>query len=338
MNCFDKNRIGAVAINFLSRLTVEKGYSPKTVTSYAADLCYLAQFFQNIQTDPNTAELAEPLLGSSTSQEPNWEKVTEYTIRQAVVKMMHSGLSRASIARRLSAWRTFYNYLIVSQNSLTKNPVSLVRSPKLPHRLPKALSPDLMHQLVEKPLEQTFEEVRDHTMLELLYGTGLRVSELVGLDVQFFRSPNSSSWFSRDNSEIVVLGKGGKTRSVPVIGFTAKAINDWISIRADWCQAHSASSERGLFISRLGRRISVRSVQERLKQAALKRNISVHIHPHMLRHSFATHVLESSSDLRAVQDLLGHSSIRSTQVYTSVNFQRLARAYDAAHPRARKRS
>jgi integrase/recombinase XerC len=187
--------------------------------------------------------------------------------------------------------------------------------------------------------EATFEHVRDQAVLELLYSSGLRLSELTGLDAAYVEAPGhrSAGWLLRDEAEVQVLGKGGKRRSVPVGAPALAALDTWLALRRDWLALRPDADPHALFLSRRGPRLSNRAVQRLVKQLAIRRGVPTDVHPHVLRHSFASHMLQSSGDLRAVQELLGHASIATTQIYTSLDFQRLAAVYDAAHPRARVR-
>jgi integrase/recombinase XerC len=245
---------------------------------------------------------------------------------------MHGrGLAPRSIARRLSAWRCFFAFL-VERGGASANPVIDVRAPKVPKRLPKALSAELAARLVaesENQAESSAETIRDHAIYELLYSSGLRLSELVDLDVS---ARGARGWVDYAAGEVEVTGKGNKRRRVPVGASAMVALKRWLPVRVQLAQA----GEVALFVSARGGRISPRTVQSRLKAHAIAQNIPANVHPHVLRHSFASHVLQSSGDLRAVQEMLGHSSIASTQVYTSLDFQRLASVYDVAHPRAKR--
>ena len=213
-----------------------------------------------------------------------------------------------------------------------------VRAPKAPKPLPKALSVDDAVQLAEFSASQDatdpWLECRDAAMVELLYGCGLRVGELVGLDVQ--ASASAKGWIDLEGSEAHVLGKGSKRRSVPVGSKAIEALRAWQQVRAEGLNAATAH-QTALFIGQHGTRLTAQAIWQRLRQRSAKAGLSTPVHPHMLRHSFASHVLQSSSDLRAVQELLGHANISTTQVYTRLDFQHLAKAYDSAHPRARKK-
>jgi integrase/recombinase XerC len=262
------------------------------------------------------------------------ESLTATDIRGAVARAHSGGLSARSIGHRLSAWRAFYRWL-AGRIDLPANPVATVRAPKRAKTLPKALSVDDAHTLMESPATATAEGLRDHAMLELFYSSGLRLSELVGLDVHFVDANGyrSAGWLKLDEAEVEVLGKGNRRRSVPVGSKALDALRAWLAVRGELVK----HDPHPLFLSARGNRMSPNVVRERVKRAALTAGIPANVHPHVLRHSFATHVLQSSGDLRAVQELLGHASIAATQVYTGLDFQHLARIYDQAHPRAKKR-
>ncbi|MEM5389310.1 tyrosine recombinase XerC [Paraburkholderia phymatum] len=263
------------------------------------------------------------------------EGLTAIDIRGAVARAHSGGLSARSIGHRLSAWRAFYRWL-AGRIDLPANPVATVRAPKRAKTLPKALSVDDAHTLMESPATATAEGLRDHAMLELFYSSGLRLSELVGLDVHFVDADGyrSAGWLKLDEAEVEVLGKGNRRRSVPVGSKALDALRAWLAVRVELVK----HDPHPLFLSARGNRMSPNVVRERVKRAALTAGIPANVHPHVLRHSFATHVLQSSGDLRAVQELLGHASIAATQVYTGLDFQHLARIYDQAHPRAKKRN
>ncbi|MPW18896.1 tyrosine recombinase XerC [Paraburkholderia sp. CNPSo 3157] len=262
------------------------------------------------------------------------ESLTATDIRGAVARAHSGGLSARSIGHRLSAWRAFYRWL-AGRIDLPANPIATVRAPKRAKTLPKALSVDDAHTLMESPATATAEGLRDHAMLELFYSSGLRLSELVGLDVHFVDADGyrSAGWLKLDDAEVEVLGKGNRRRSVPVGSKALDALRAWLAVRGELVK----HDPHPLFLSARGNRMSPNVVRERVKRAALTAGIPANVHPHVLRHSFATHVLQSSGDLRAVQELLGHASIAATQVYTGLDFQHLARIYDQAHPRAKKR-
>ena len=297
------------------------------------------------------------------------EAVQSSHIRRWVSQMHSGGRSGRGVALILSGWRGFYTWL-GREGVVQSNPVQDVRAPKAPKPLPKALSVDDAMQLAEfsatPDVNDPWLECRDAAMVELLYGCGLRVGELVGLDAQ--ASNTAKGWLDLEGAEAHVLGKGSKRRSVPIGSKALLAVNAWLAVREQGLKLlqqevavlkgtatkgtatkgkflDDASSDKmvlsevqsALFIGRHGTRLTAQAIWQRLKQRSLKAGLSTPVHPHMLRHSFASHLLQSSSDLRAVQELLGHANISTTQVYTRLDFQHLAKAYDAAHPRARKK-
>jgi integrase/recombinase XerC len=302
---------------YLLRLETQRQLSPLTVAAYRRDLLQLAAL-----TDPAP-----------------WQALRHADFRRLAARLHGQGLEARSIARKLSSWRGLYGYL-VSDMGLPSNPVEGVRAPRQARPLPKALSVDAAVALVAPPTHagaaETPEpaELCNRAMFELLYSSGLRVSELAGLDLHYIKAgpsqPASLGWFDAAEREVVVTGKGSKLRRVPVGAPALAAIAAWLAVRPPAVDGGAA-----LFLSARARRISPRVVQLRLKQHAQRSGSPVHVHPHVLRHSFASHLLQSSGDLRAVQDLLGHASISSTQVYTALDFQHLAAVYDAAHPRAK---
>jgi len=246
-------------------------------------------------------------------------------MRRTVSQLHAGGMSGRTLAYMLSGWRGFFNWL-VKHRGFPHNPCAGLRAPKSPKALPKALSPDLMARLLESAAEGPAQS-RDKAMFELFYSSGLRLAELVGLDA-------ADGEGVLRQGEVTVTGKGAKTRTVPVGGKACTAIAAWLAERPGLARPE----ERALFVGARGRRIAPSSVRYALSQWARRIGLPQHVHPHMLRHSFATHVLQSSGDLRAVQEMLGHSSISTTQVYTHLDFQHLAKAYDAAHPRAKKKA
>ena len=243
-------------------------------------------------------------------------------IRRFVATLHGKGLAPRSLARILSSWRGFFAWL-ARERRITVNPCAGVKPPRAPKRLPEALSPDDAVRLVALE-DDTPLGLRDRALFELAYSSGLRVSELTGLDVDAIDSRAG---------EVRVTGKGSKTRIVPVGEHALAALSAWLAMR----KTIAAPGERALFVTARGRRVTPREVQRRIKSRAAAAGLDADVHPHMLRHSFASHVLQSSGDLRAVQEMLGHASIASTQVYTHLDFQHLAKVYDAAHPRARRK-
>ena len=251
-----------------------------------------------------------------------WNELDGRQIHSFVVWRHIQGIGGRSLQRNLSAVRAFYRYLM-GEGVAKHNPAEGVRAPKSPRKLPKLLDVDQAIQLVEIDNKDPLA-IRDKAILELMYSSGLRLSELVMLDLDSLDLADAT---------VTVTGKGKKTRSVPIGKYAVEAIKQWLKIRDNIAN----DEEIAVFVSQRGKRISRRSVQQRLKQWALKQGLTIHVNPHMLRHSFASHLLESSGDLRAVQELLGHADIRTTQVYTHLNFQHLANIYDNAHPRAHKK-
>jgi integrase/recombinase XerC len=249
--------------------------------------------------------------------------MTPAHVRRTLARQHAGGLGGRSLARRLSAWRGFFGWL-QKRGEIASDPCVGIRAPKAPRRLPETLSPDVTAHLVGFDAE-TFDQHCDRALFELIYSSGLRLAEAVGLDV---------GGIDFDGGTVRVLGKGAKTREVPVGSVAVAAVRDWLGVRPQ----HARPDEPALFISRRGLRLRPRTVQARLDRLAQARGLEQHVHPHMLRHAFASHVLQSSGDLRAVQELLGHASISTTQVYAHLDFQHLAKVYDAAHPRARKKT
>ena len=298
---------GAAAANqqylqgYLAWLRNEKQYSALTAENYARDLRHLFE----LAADTPLANLKS------------------HHIRRFIAQLHSKGLGGRSLARMLSAWRGFFTYLM-RDHGLPDNPCAGLRAPKSPKTLPQALSPDEAARMVDLPTGTT-EAMRDKAMFELFYSSGLRLAELVSLDpVQLDLSAG----------EVRVTGKGNKTRIVPLGSHAIAALQAWLAVRGQIAKA----GEPALFVGQRGSRISPRVVQLRMKQWGVKQGIASNVHPHLLRHSFATHVLQSSGDLRAVQEMLGHASISTTQVYTHLDFQYLSKIYDAAHPRAKKKT
>jgi integrase/recombinase XerC len=246
-------------------------------------------------------------------------------IRRFVAQLHARGLSPRSLASLLSAWRGFFRWL-ARHKGLKSNPAEGVRAPKPGKRLPKALSVEQVARLFDGGADEGPGALRDRAMFELLYSSGLRLAELVAMDLADGR-------LDLRESEVTVTGKGRKTRTVPVGARAKEALQAWIGARAQL----AAPGEKALFVGARGRRIAPGVVERQLARLALRQGIPGRLHPHMLRHSFASHVLQSSQDLRAVQEMLGHASIATTQVYTHLDYQALAKVYDAAHPRAKKK-
>jgi len=285
--------------SYLRYLATERRLSDHSCASYARDINALLELAG-----------ATPLEDLQTQQ-----------IRRYVAQLHANGLSGKTLARMLSAWRGYYRYL-ARDHGLMRNPCQGLRAPKSEKRLPHALSPDEANRLVEIPVEGP-HALRDKAILELFYSSGLRLSELSGLRVEDL---------NLDDATVRVTGKGNKTRVVPVGSHAIAAIRAWLVERGK-----SIGVQGTLFPGKNGKALSQRAIQYCVKQRALKQGLGGNVHPHVLRHSFASHVLQSSGDLRAVQEMLGHASISTTQVYTHLDFQYLAKAYDKAHPRAKKK-
>ncbi|MFC0351279.1 tyrosine recombinase XerC [Undibacterium danionis] len=296
---------------YLKVLRVQRQLSPHTLSSYALDLAELVDFAQ-----------ARAL-----------SSLSYFDVRRFTSQLHSKELNPRSIARKLSSWRGFYSWL-AEQIEMPANPVEGVKAPKKAKTLPKALGADDAVHLVAHHGSDQPTALANRAMFELLYSSGLRVSELVALDVRDFSdaSYTSLAWVDSSQGEVHVTGKGNKQRIVPVGKPALAALQDWLAVRGGLVKLES----RALFLNERGARMSVRSVQLRLKAHAQTMGIPSDVHPHVLRHSFATHMLQSSGDLRAVQEMLGHSSIAATQVYTALDFQHLAKVYDATHPRAKK--
>ncbi len=287
---------------YLDHVRVERRMSIHTEAGYRRDLVKLARYCSGIDIK-------------------DWGDISPHGARRFASDLRRQGLSARSIQRALSASRGFFRYLLRNKQ-VTTNPFSGTAAPKSDKRLPKALSVDQVNLLVavhgKEPLA-----IRDRAMMELFYSSGLRLSELVELDLPLLNLRNAS---------VRVTGKGNKEREVPVGRYAVAAIRAWLPIRSEM----AGLEEQALFVTARGSRISTRAVQQRIQYWARKQGLDTAVHPHMLRHSFATHVLESSGELRAVQELLGHANISTTQIYTHLDFQHLARVYDKAHPRAKK--
>ena len=288
--------------DYLNFLNFERGLSPLTRENYARDIHRLVKL----------------------SGETALNSLNNTHIRRFIANLHSKGLGGKSIARMLSSWRGFFDYL-VQRHGFSNNPVIGLRAPKSAKTLPQALSIEQAVKLVDIS-DDAVLSVRDHAILELFYSSGLRLSELVNLDIDALNFGDGT---------VLVTGKGNKTRIVPLGSHATEAIQTWLKKRADLLINNA--SEKAVFIGLQGRRISARNIQYRLKEWSIKQGINSSVHPHMLRHSFASHVLQSSQDLRAVQEMLGHANISTTQVYTHLDYQHLTKVYDQAHPRAKKK-
>jgi len=306
---------------YLEHVRVERRLAARTVELYSIHLATLAE--------------------KATATGVALDEVQTAHVRRWMAQLHSAGRESRGIALVLSCWRSFYRWL-GNEGLVVANPVQDVHAPKAGRPLPKALAVDEAVQLADlhDADADPWAEARDRAIVELLYGCGLRVGELTGLDAR--ASTTARGWVDLDAGEANVLGKGSKRRIVPLGAKAGEALRAWLAVRDD-CPALGAArlrepeSAAALFIGRNGTRFSAHSVWTQLRRRSLKAGLSAPVHPHMLRHSFASHVLQSSSDLRAVQELLGHANISTTQVYTRLDFQHLAKAYDAAHPRAQAR-
>lgn len=254
----------------------------------------------------------------------HWDDLSVDAVQSFVAYRMEKGVSARTLSRQLSALRSLYDFLI-EQGVAFSNPAKAVKPPKQPKPLPKSLDVDLTRQLLEQPLD-TWQDVRDQAIFELLYSAALRVSELAEMDLHPHLDQLEAGW-------VRVLGKGQKERDAPVGAQARKALDAWLAIRSE----HAKADEPAVFVNRFGRRLGVRSIQKQLDERALKAGLPTKMSPHRLRHASATHVLESSGDLRAVQEMLGHANLSTTQIYTKLDLQHLAGVYDQAHPRAKKK-
>lgn len=291
--------------NFLTELAIQRRASPHTVDAYRRDLVRLKAL--------------------AAGQDPIALKAPQ--LRRGLMQLHAQELAPRSIARTLSAWRSYYAWL-ARRGVIPLNPADGLRAPKRPRTLPKALGIDQAAALLDRPAGSLSDDpllVRDIAMFELFYSSGLRLSELVSLEW-----PGGLDLVA---GEVTVTGKRQKTRTVPVGDKAREALEAWLKLRPTLLR----DAQPALFLGRNGTRLTPRQVGSRLAQWAQRQGVGVHVHPHMLRHSFASHVLQSSGDLRAVQEMLGHASIAATQIYTHLDFQHLAKTYDSAHPRARKK-
>lgn len=290
---------------YLRHLGQERGCSPHTLKNYGRDLALL-----------------ESHLTEKGARQPfEWHQVTHHDIRELVANRHRKGAGPRSLQRLLSAIRGFFSHLL-REGGVAVNPAEGIRAPRAPRKLPQVLDTEQVARLVELPGDGLLE-VRDRAILELFYSSGLRLSELTGLDC--------ADLDLRENM-VRVMGKGRRTRLVPVGRKARESLEGWLARRQEW----AGPDQSALFVSSRGQRLGQRAIQQRMARHALTQGLEQRVHPHLLRHAFASHLLESSQDLRAVQELLGHADIGTTQIYTHLDFQHLARVYDAAHPRARR--
>jgi integrase/recombinase XerC len=297
--------------------------APSVVTDFAAHLATRGSAHTRAAYLRDVLRLAE--MAAEARPPVAIESITGAELRRILATLHGRGVSGRSLARMLSSWRALYRFL-AEEGRVAADPCAGLRPPKSPKKLPNALSPDEAARLVglSEAREEDSLALRDRALLELFYSSGLRLSELAGLEV------DRIDWSA---GEVRVWGKGAKERIVPVGSEALSALRRWLDVRS----RHSKGAVGVVFVTRQGRPLSARAIQERVRRRAIEQGLPRHVHPHMLRHSFASHLLQSSGDLRAVQEMLGHTSIASTQVYTHLDFQYLSKIYDAAHPRARKK-
>ncbi|VAW95085.1 Site-specific tyrosine recombinase XerC [hydrothermal vent metagenome] len=295
--------------DYLNELQYQRRLSKHTLSNYRRDLSVFFQYCNQ----KYAAEIN------------NWNDVLAAHIRHYISKRHQQGLAPASLQRNLSSIRSFFNYLL-KLSIIKNNPATGISAPRSGRQLPNVLDVDQISRLMQIPTGDDIFSLRDKAILELFYSSGLRLSELVQLDITDYKSAASY---------VRVTGKGSKQRDVPVGKQAQQALKTWLLRRDELVKMNN--SEQALFLGKQGKRISPRTIQKRMSEWAIKQGIDVHVHPHMLRHSFASHILESSGDLRAVQELLGHSDISTTQIYTHLDFQHLADVYDKAHPRSKKK-
>lgn len=307
---------------FFTQLNIQ-GRSRHTQDNYRRDLFTFLVFYRG----EFLAEEIEPSLDSPIyflNEFADWHFIKPEIVQQFVAYRMQQSIGARTIARQLSALRSFYQFLI-EKKVVTDNPAKSIKAPKLPKPLPKSLDVDLTNKLLEQPLE-TWQDVRDQAVFECLYSAGLRVSELTELSLSPGLDAINDGWLR-------VLGKGKKERLSPLGKQAFLALKNWLVIRYKYAN----EDENGVFVNRFGKRLGVRSVQKSLDNRAIKSGMPTKMYPHRLRHACATHVLESSGDLRAVQEMLGHADLATTQIYTKLDLQHLANVYDKTHPRAKKK-
>ena len=289
--------------SFINYLTFERQLSTNTIENYQRDLKKFSRYCFEQHLD-------------------NINAVDSHTVRQFIAQLHRRGIGGKTIQRNLSSLRSFFNYLL-KEKKARHNPALGISAPKSARKLPKTLDTEQVNFLLSFKNKDPLA-IRDKAIMELLYSSGFRISELASLNINTIDFKNGS---------VSVTGKGNKTRLLPVGKMAIKATQDWLHIRQDWANA----DEPALFINKQGKRLQIRSIQKRLTQWGVRQQLDDSLHPHKLRHSFASHLLESSGDLRTVQELLGHSDISTTQIYTHLDFQHLAKVYDKTHPRSKKK-
>ena len=308
--------------NFIRHLQAQNK-SVHTVSNYQRDIEDFLGFYLADDLGDVDSEKPEEALQNTIAKFSDWRIIDSQSIRAFLVYRVQSGISARTLARQLSAIRSFYDYLLL-KDLVSKNPAKGVKAPKQPQPLPKSVDVDWMQRLLDQPLE-TWQDIRDQAIFELLYSAGLRVSECAELDLSPGLDEVDSGW-------VRVLGKGQKERLAPVGSKALLALKNWLAIRNEYTQ----EDEQAVFVNQRGGRLSVRSLQNQLDKRTIQAGLPTKMSPHRLRHACATHVLESSGDLRAVQEILGHANLSTTQIYTKLDLQHLAQVYDQAHPRAKK--
>ena len=293
--------------HFHHYLRYEKHYSPHTLSNYQRDLKQFSQWLIELERTDNSPLESTTVIDANSQLIRNW-----------IAQLHRQGISGRTIQRKLSTLRSFYQFML-REEKIKKNPATDIRAPKSPRKLPATLDVDSISRLLELPDDSKLA-IRDRAILELFYSSGLRLSELVNLDIDHINLTDST---------LRAHGKGGKTRILPIGSKAKQALQLWLK------QRKANADENALFISNRGKRLTPRAIQLRVNHWQQKQGLEQHVHPHKLRHSFASHLLESSGDLRAVQELLGHADISTTQIYTHLDFQHLAEVYDKTHPRAR---
>lgn len=320
-------QLGAVE-GFLKHLQTQNK-SVHTLKNYQRDLHDFLGFYLADDLASDASELADnkaamdEALQAQIIRFTDWGLIDAQALKAFLAYRVEQGISARTLARQLSALRSFYDFLI-EKNVVHKNPAKGVKAPKQPQPLPKSVDVDWMQRLLEQPLK-TWQDIRDQAIFELLYSAGLRVSECAELDISPGLDEMSAGW-------VRVFGKGQKERLAPVGRQSIEAMKNWMAIRHEYAK----EDESAVFVNQRGHRLSVRSIQNQLDKRTLQAGLPTKMSPHRLRHACATHVLESSGDLRAVQEILGHANLSTTQIYTKLDMQHLAQVYDQAHPRAKK--
>ncbi|AGF47231.1 integrase/recombinase XerC [Candidatus Kinetoplastibacterium desouzaii TCC079E] len=323
---YEHNTTKQLIEKWLLYISANLRYSKHTVNNYKRDLIQLHNFLE--------------------LENVNLQDLTTDIVRNFIVKKHASGLGPRGLARMISSWRSFYKWLKL-ELGIHLNPLDDIKAPKPPKNLPKSISVDQMKALLDENIKKISSNdtdpiiVRDQAIFELFYSSGLRLAELISIDMIFIKNKSyeSKSWLNIETSEIIIHGKGNKQRILPVSNIAMFALNQWIKTRQKFISNKTTEQDKyALFIGIKGKRISPRVIQTQLRKTSLHLNLPENISPHTIRHSFASHLLQSSQDLRAVQELLGHKTISTTQIYTKLDFQHLSLIYDKTHPRAYRKN